>query len=37
VSHHHRRAGGHFLQRKVGAVIADWLMVVTGNATAAAA
>jgi pimeloyl-ACP methyl ester carboxylesterase len=26
VSHHHRRVGGHFLQRKVGDVIADWLM-----------
>jgi len=35
VSHHHRRVGGHFLQRKVGAVIADWLMVVTGEADAA--
>lgn len=35
VSHHHRRVGGHFLQRKVGAVIADWLMVVTGNDAAA--
>lgn len=30
VTHHHRRVGGHFLQRKVGDVIADWLMVVAG-------
>lgn len=30
VTHHHRRVGGHFLQRKVGDVIADWLMAVTG-------
>lgn len=27
VTHHHRARGGHFLQRKVGDVIADWLMV----------
>jgi ribA/ribD-fused uncharacterized protein len=26
VSHHHRRVGGHFLQRKVGDVVAEWLM-----------
>lgn len=30
VTHHHRRVGGHFLQRKVGDVIADWLMAVAG-------
>ncbi len=28
VTHHNRRVGGHFLQRKVGDVVAEWLMTV---------